>query len=191
MKEEEKENDVFPFIQGERIDLVAQISKWVDLYAKWNNDPRVRQYSRNEFPIILEDVKKWFENPPEGGISDFLVFVIYHKGNECPIGVIGFNRINWINRNANIFASIGETDYWGKGIVVEAAKLIINYGFTELNLHKIYARIFNPNKRSLRVAEKLGFHKEGILKEHIYVDGEYVDCHRFSILKKEWMSFEQ
>ena len=185
-EEEEEETEVFPFIQGERIDLVAQLSKWADIYAKWHNNPRVRQYARYEFPTSLEDVKKWFEGTPERGVRDFIVFVIYHKLDKRPIGDIGLNHINWVNRNANIFAEIGEPEYWGKGIVGEAAKLMMTYGFNELNLHKIHASVYNPNERSLRAAEKLGFKKEGILKEHLYVDGGYVDNHKFSILRKEW-----
>jgi RimJ/RimL family protein N-acetyltransferase len=186
-EEKEEENEVFPFIQGERIDLVAQLSKWVEIYTKWHNNPKVRQYARHEFPVALEDVKKWFEANPERGLEDFVVFVIYHKLDKRPIGDIGLNHINWVSRNANIFAEIGEPKYWGKGIVGEAAKLMINYGFSELNLHKIHASVYNPNERSLRAAEKLGFKKEGILKEHLYVDGEYVDNHKFSILRKEWL----
>jgi RimJ/RimL family protein N-acetyltransferase len=186
-----EENKVFPFIQGERIDLVAQLSEWAEIYAKWQNDPRVRQYARHEFPIALEDVKKWFENPPEHGVREFIVFVIYHKKDKRPIGDIGLNHINWVNRNANIFAEIGEPEYWGKGIVGEASKLMLTYAFTEINLHKVYASVYNPNERSLRAAEKLGFKKEGVLREHLYVDGKYVDNHRFSILRKEWIQLSK
>ncbi|MHA2393343.1 MAG: GNAT family N-acetyltransferase [Promethearchaeota archaeon] len=189
MSKEDKELDnvVFPFIEGERIDLVAQVSNWADLYVKWFNNPRVRRYARHEFPHTMEDIKKWFERTPEIGVRDFIVFIIYHKLDKRPIGDIGLNHINWINRNANIFATIGEPEYWGKGIVGEAAKLLINYAFTELNLNKISASIHNPNQRSLRASEKLAFKEEGILKEQVYVDGEYVDEHRFSLLKKEWI----
>lgn len=182
----EEEDPVFPFIRGETIDLVAQNSKWAELYLKWQNNPSIRQYARHEFPITLEEVKKWFENPSRGA-REFIIFVIYHKDDKRPIGDIGLNHINWVNRNANLFAEIGEKEYWGKGIAVEAAELMIKYGFTELNLHKIHASIYNPNQRSLRVAEKLGFKKEGIQREHIYVDGKFVDNHKYSILRKEWM----
>lgn len=179
-------NGVFPFIKGERIDLVAYNSKWVNLICKWRNDPQVRRYSRTIIPQTIEEIEKRFEVPPERAQRDHINFVIYHNKNKRPIGITGFGRINWINRNANIYGIIGELEYWGRGIIGEAATLLINYGFTELNFHKIFAGVFNPNSRSLRAAEKLGFKKEAVLKEQTYIDGEYVDEHKFALFKKDW-----
>ena len=178
---------MFPFIEGETIDLVAGNSKWAHLTCKWMNDPRVRHYSRNAWPYTIEEIKKWFEPSSDQGIKDFVVFNIYHKKDKKIIGTIGLNRINWLNRNSNIFFHIGEKEYWGRGIAGEAANLLIKYGFTELNLHKIYAGVFTPNARSLRAVEKLGFKKEAVLKEEIFVDGKYVDFHKFALFKKDWM----
>lgn len=183
----ENNDGVFPFIRGETIDLVTTNPKWANLTCRWMNDPEVRHYSRNEWPISIEEIKKWFEPSSSENIKDFVVFIIYHKKDNRPIGNVGLNRIDWINRNANIFWSIGEKEYWGRGIAPEASKLLIKYGFTELNLHKISARIFAPNKQSLRLAEKIGFKKEALLKEDLYVDGKYVDTHIFTLLKKGWM----
>lgn len=181
------EDDVFPFIEGKTIDLVASNSKWANLICKWSNDPRVRHYARNVWPNTLENVKKWFEPAPERGAVDFIIFIIYHKKDKKPIGNVGLNHINWLNRNANIFTLIGFPEYWGKGIAGEAADLVINYGFTELNLHKIYSGVYDPNKRSLRAAEKLGFKEEAVLKEEIYIDGKYEDVHKFALFKEDWL----
>jgi len=183
-----KEEIVFPFIEGNNIDLVAPNSKWINEVCAWSNDPRVRHYARFEWPNTIEDVKKWFEPPPKKGVRIFIIFAMYHKKDKRPIGNVGFSDINWLNRNANIFYTIGIPEYWGKGLVGEAAKLLINYGFNELNLHKIYAGVFDPNKRSLRATEKLGFKKEAILKEEIYVDGEYFDVHKFALFKRDWLN---
>jgi len=185
-KEDKEEDEVFPFIEGEIIDLVAGNSKWANLVCKWMNNPNVRHYSRNLWPITLEEVKKWFEPAPDRQMREFIVFTVYHKHVKRPIGSIGFNHINWVSRNANIFLTIGEPEYWGKGIAGEASKLIINYGFTELNFHKIFAGVFTPNTRSLRAAEKLGFKKEAVLKEEMYVDGQYHDIHKFALFKRDW-----
>jgi RimJ/RimL family protein N-acetyltransferase len=187
-KEKEEQNVVFPFIKGERIDLVPQNSKWIPLYSKWHNDPNVRHFARHDMPRTPEEFKRWFEPPSGRGVREGVFFTIYHKKDQCPIGSIGIHRINWVNRNGFIGGLIGEPDYWGIGIVGEAAKLLINYGFTELNLHKISANILNVNKRSLRAAEKLGFKQEGILREHMYVDGMYADFHQFGLLKRDWIA---
>ena len=186
-EDKEEENGVFPFIEGETIDLVAGNSKWANLVCKWMNDPKVRHYSRNMWPITLEQVKKWFEPAPDRQMREFIVFTVYHKHAKRPIGSIGFNHINWVSRNANIFLTIGEPEFWGKGIAGEASNLMINYGFTELNFHKIFAGVFTPNTRSFRAAEKLGFEKEGVLKEEMYVDGQYHDIHKFALFKRDWL----
>jgi len=186
-----EEIEVFPFIEGETIDLVAGNSKWADLYCKWDNDPNVRRHARNIWPHSIEDVKKWFEPSPDRHTREFVVFTIYHKRDKRPIGFVGLERINWVNRSANISAVIGEPDFWGKGIAVEACQLLIKYGFTELNLHKIYASVHSPNARSLRAAEKLGLQKEGVIKEAEYVDGQYYDEYQFALFKRDWIKSNQ
>ena len=186
-KEENDDAEIFPFLDGEGISLIAQVSKFIPLIVRWNNDPEVRHYARWALPTTPEQIKKWFEPVSERTARNVVFFIIYHKKDKRPIGSIGFFGINWLNRNAEISATIGEPDYWGKGIVGEAATLLIKYGFTELNLHKIKAGVFNPNSRSLRAAEKLGFKKEAVLKDELYVDGEYVDAHYFSLFKRDWL----
>ena len=182
-----EEIEVFPFIEGKIIDLVAYNSKWAELKCKWRNDPKVRQYSRNIWPRSLDDVKKRSENVPDKHIRDKVVSLINRPFVLTFIEDIGLSRIDWVSRHANIFAMIGEPEYWGKGIVGEAAQLVLKYAFTELNLHKVKAGVFTPNKRSLRAAEKLGLNKEAVTKEAIYVDGKYHDIHKWGLTKEEWL----
>jgi RimJ/RimL family protein N-acetyltransferase len=192
MEESKNEEEIFVFLEGENIDLVVPHSKWVNLTCKWINNPRVRHYSRNPWPRSLEDIKKWFEPPStDNGVRENIVLNIYHKKDKKPIGTVGLSRINWLSRNANIFAYIGYPEYWGQGIVGEAAELIIKYGFEELNLHKIYSGAFEPNTRSLKAAKKLGFIDEGISIKGMYVDGKYVDNPRFYLLKEDWLKRQQ
>jgi len=88
---EEEDDDVFPFIEGETIDLVAGNSKWANLSCKWRNDPKVRHYARNIWPQTLEEVKKRFEPLPDKQMRDSIKFTIYHKQSKRPIGRIGFS----------------------------------------------------------------------------------------------------
>jgi ribosomal-protein-alanine N-acetyltransferase len=180
-----KDEDVFPFISGETIDLIAPNSNWANIYAKWGNDPEVRLYMRNVMPRTLETIKKRYE-PQEEGPPEHIGFTIYHKKDKKPIGSIGLSRINWFNRWANAYAQIGEKEYWGKEIATEAVKLLLKYAFEELNLHKISGGAAIYNIGSWTVAEKVGFTFEGISKDEFYVNGEYVDVKKYYYLQNDW-----
>ena len=182
---ENKECESFPFIEGERIYLSPSNIDNINLYTKWMNDPQLRKYARYDMPQTVEEVKKMFEPSKEDAKRE-IFFEIWHRKDNKPIGYAGLIRINWFTRNAQIFYLIGYTDYWGQNIATEAAKLVVNYGFNELNLHKITARTFFPNKASLRVAEKIGFNHEITLKKEVYIDGEFLDAFHYSIFKDEW-----
>lgn len=80
---------------------------------------------------------------------------------------------------------IGKT-YWNKGLGREAERLMLEYAFNTLNLHRVEAYIYKTNPRSLAVAKKVGFREEGILRKREYLNGEYVDCMALGILKEEF-----
>jgi RimJ/RimL family protein N-acetyltransferase len=183
---ENKKDIATPFLEGKIIKLCPLNMEHTGLYTKWINDPDVRRYSRNTIPWSIDEVKKWTE-PEKEGLKKEVVFEIWHIKDNKPIGTAGLGEINWLNRNANLFAVIGESEYWGQDIGPEVGKILVDYGFEELNFHKIYAGIYSPNKRSLRTAEKIGLQYEATLKEEIYVDGEYVNVEKFAIFKKNWL----
>ena len=86
----------------------------------------------------------------------------------------------------------GEIAYWvgkpymNKGYCTEAAKGLIQYGFEELNLHRIYARYMDNNPASGKVMEKLGMKYEGVLREHVKKWGKYYDLYHYGILRHEF-----
>jgi len=77
----------------------------------------------------------------------------------------------------------------GKGYGSDALKTLIKYLFENFNINKIWieARVNNP--RAIRAYEKAGFKKEGVLREEDYFEGKFVDCIRFGILRKEFLSW--
>ncbi|MFW9877960.1 MAG: GNAT family N-acetyltransferase [Candidatus Thorarchaeota archaeon] len=189
MSKKEKDFAV-PFLEGKIIKLCPLNIEHATLYTKWSNDPDVRRYSRNIFPWSIDEIKKWSE-PEEESIQKEVAFEIWHHKDEKPIGTAGLGNINWINRNANLFIAIGEPEYWDQDIGLEVGRLLIDYGFKELNFHKIYAGIYTPNKRSLRTAEKIGLKFEATLKEQVYVDGQFFDEVKLAIFKKDWLISKQ
>ena len=80
---------------------------------------------------------------------------------------------------------IGEQEYWGNNYATEAGKLIINYAFNELNLHKINAEVYPQNSASVRVAEKIGLKLEITRKNEAYIDGVYIDVLKYSLIKNK------
>ena len=185
-KEKKKEPVYIPFIEGENVGLAPTNLEHIHLYTKWNNDPKARHYARNMMPHTTEDLKKWFE--PRGGLGNHVGFEIWHKKDKVPIGTCGFGRIDWVDRNANIYMSIGEPKYWNKNLGTEASRLLIDYGFKELNFFKIYAGVFEPNIRSWSVAEKDGFILEGVEKKVMFIDGQYVDARKYRLFKEDWLN---
>lgn len=76
-------------------------------------------------------------------------------------------------------------DYWGYGYASEAAKALLTFGFQELKLHRIYATCRPSNIGSAKVMEKIGMKREGHLREHMLVKGEWKDSFLYSILVHE------
>ena len=98
---------------------------------------------------------------------------------------MGFHTINLANEWAEIGYWIAK-DYEGKGIMTECVRAIINYGFNDINLHRIQIRCDANNSKSKVIPERLGFKLEGIIRENHKRDGEFTDGFTFGLLKKEW-----
>jgi ribosomal-protein-alanine N-acetyltransferase len=76
---------------------------------------------------------------------------------------------------------------WRQGLMTEAAPPVISHCFTQLNVHRIEARIEPNNLSSRRLAEKLGFTEDGVLRDRLCVAGEFRSIVMYSLLRPEWM----
>lgn len=110
-------------------------------------------------------------------------WAITYKDNPKLIGIIGHYRIKPENYRAEIGYML-LPEYHGKGIVSEAVKEAVNYGFNEMRLHSIEAIIAPENFGSERVLQKCGFVKEAHLKENEFYEGRFLDTVIYSILNK-------
>ena len=113
---------------------------------------------------------------------DFELSVVHRKENK----LIGGCRIN---KETNIQAHIGymiNQEYWGFGYATEVAKALVAYGFSELDVHRVYATCVPDNVASLRVLEKAGLVLEGRLRESMMSQGRYCDAFLYGILQHEW-----
>jgi ribosomal-protein-alanine N-acetyltransferase len=102
------------------------------------------------------------------------VFGIVFKGDSHPIGSIGIEIESEIHQKAN-FGYILRQDFWGRGVIPEASHALLHFGFVSLKLNRISATVRPENARSIRVLEKLGFLKEGHLREEKKIRGVFRD----------------
>jgi RimJ/RimL family protein N-acetyltransferase len=107
-------------------------------------------------------------------------FAIETKTEEY-LGNAGLSRIDRQNNTAELGIILGNKEHWGKGYGSEAESMIITYGFRTLNLFKIFARIIERNKASIRAAEKAGMEQEAVLKKHFFREGKHLDVAVLSI----------
>ncbi|MED3863581.1 GNAT family N-acetyltransferase [Priestia megaterium] len=97
------------------------------------------------------------------------------------IGTVGFNQWSQKHKRAEIGYEL-HPQHWGHGYASEAASAVMAYGFDNLQLVRIGAVVFLENKASQHVLEKLGFQKEGVLKNYMYQNGKAHDTFVYSSL---------
>ncbi|MGN6531095.1 MAG: GNAT family N-acetyltransferase [Ginsengibacter sp.] len=134
----------------------------------------------NDFHYYIENCELLYRQGKE------VSFVII--SNEDTVGRIGLHYINIANKNAAI-------GYWltenaeGRGIITKSCEALINYGFENLDLHRIEIKAAAENLRSRAIPEKFHFTKEGILRQAECVNNRFLDIVLYSLLKDEWKQF--
>lgn len=134
-------------------------------------------------PYELKHAKDWIAIQP-GQIKDGIEYpltIVSKEINEV-IGTITI-RIDKNNNKGELGYWIG-TDYWGNGFATEAVNKIIEFGFNDLNLNKIWASALTRNKASSAVLEKAGLQKEGTLRKDKLLHNEYEDIDVYGLLQK-------
>ena len=178
------ESDIF--IKGERLDLRTVEKDDIPFLKKNINDPEVRKDLGQHTPYNQDKEEEFVENIASGK-EDQVHLLITDSEDEERIGMISLFRVNKNSGNAEIGLWI-TPEHQEEGFGTEATKLIIEFGFDELRIHRMYARVFDDNPKSINIWEKLNFKKEGIMREASFKDGKYVNVLIYGILKKEWKS---
>ncbi len=144
------------------------------------NNPNIAKNLRDGFPhpYTEEDADNFIQSSIES--EPTTRFCI--EKNGAYVGNVGLHPDSDIYRkNAEIGYFIGEP-FWGQGIASQAIKMMVEYGFKELKLHRIQAGVFDYNVASRKVLENAGFEYEGTAKEAIFKHGKFYDELKFGIL---------
>lgn len=132
----------------------------------------------------ITDLVDWIEAHRQR--KDELLWVIEEKESQQCIGHVGLYNIDYRIRSAEFGILIGERSLWGKGLGRTCTKLVLEYGFNELNLNRIYLSVISTNKRAIRLYRSLGFVEEGCLRKAQFKGGRYLDVLVMALLKDEY-----
>ncbi|TDO21266.1 GNAT family N-acetyltransferase [Pedobacter duraquae] len=146
------------------------------------NNYAVKKNLRDSFPFpySIEDATSFLELVSAGQLGH--VFAIVSNNKFIGVGSL-IPQNNEHRFNAEIGYWIGEL-YWGSGYATEAVNLLVQFAFGNLNMSRVYAYIYDFNIASMRVLEKSGFYKEGVLRSSIIKEGKLYDEHLYSILNQ-------
>jgi diamine N-acetyltransferase len=150
---------------------------------KWMNDPEIFFAIGVDVPISKTAQKQWFNELDQSNSK--IVFAICLHEEDTHVGNISLDSIQRRHRTARLSIFVADSVTRGKGIGTRAMRLLIEYAFEFLNLHRLYCKTTAGNPTVLKFYQKLGFKIEGQLREHEYIQGRYVDKIMLGLLRKD------
>ena len=171
---------------GKKTGLRAVEKEDLPFLRDWRNNPSFRRNFREVRELNMYNQEAWFaktfSNP-----NDFMFTIVDVATNE-PIGAAGLLYVNWIIRSADFSFYIGKNDWYidEEGYAYDAARTLINYGFNNLNLNKIWMELYEfDNKKRTFFTKDFQFKQDALLRENCFEDGKYHDSVIISLLKKD------
>ena len=149
---------------------------------KWRNLDHIRKTVREFRLLNMVNQKNWFVSIHQTNPPQFIMFGIENKKGRL-IGVVGLTYIDWKNRHSEISIFFSKKGWQKQQSAKNAINTIVNYGFGELNLHRLYVEIFEISEENINLFKNLGFKKEGLLREKLWRNGKWCDSFIYSILE--------
>jgi diamine N-acetyltransferase len=165
-----------------KIRSIKESDIWI--LHKWINDPEVIRHTNTFRPISEMEQKEWFANTSYFR-NNYVFGIEMIDGNKL-IGTCGLYEFDAVGRKAELRMKIFETENRGKGIGTSALQQLLDFGFGDLNLNRIWLRVFSDNHAAVKLYEKGGFSGEGILRKDMFIKGQYKDVCIMGLLKNEY-----
>lgn len=173
-------------LRGEGIQLRAIEREDLPRLRDWRNLPEFRRNFREFRELNMQNQEAWFTRI-SASANDFM-FMVERTQDRTPIGVCGLVYVNWVLRSADISLYIGHEEIYidGPGGTAEqSAKVLIKYGFDNLNLHKVWTELYSFDNRKIELFTRLGFARDAVLRDNAFEDGRYHDSYIYSKLRTD------
>lgn len=153
--------------------------------SEWRKDEEIQNMVGGpKYFVSKEKERQWIMNTIQD--NSRMVLGICLKENDKLIGTVNIQDIDWINRSAHVPILLGDKEAWGKGYASEARLLALKFAFEERGLHRIWALVLEDNIPSLKMLEKCGYVKEGVLKDSVYKAGRFQNQVYLGLLKEDF-----
>lgn len=168
-------------IFGEKIILRAIEAKDNEMLRSLVNDPETEiMIGGSSWPVSKDEQMEWYERQKKE--KNILRCIAASISTDEALGAVILSDIDSKNGTAEIHIKMDKESGRGKGYGTDALKTLCHYGFQELRLHCIYARVLSSNAISKKLFEKCGFEREGVLRARVYKGGKYHDYESYSLL---------
>jgi ribosomal-protein-alanine N-acetyltransferase len=179
-------NQYFPNLESERLRLRQLTTSDADFVFRHLSNPSVTEYLMDEPPLAelsqAQEIIDFYRDPESKTRNRWGIEL---KSDKQLIGTCGYHK--WDKRYFR--AEIGydlNPSFWGQHIMTEALGIVIKNGFEAMGLNRIGALVYIENVRSEKLLLKLGFQKEGILRDYFYLNGKFYDHSLMSLIKSDW-----
>ncbi|WP_397538913.1 GNAT family N-acetyltransferase [Rummeliibacillus pycnus] len=180
------DTDTFPILETKRLTLRKVTKEDANSILKYlSNEEVMKNYGLEPFKSIKDalDEIAWYQSIQNNKTG--IRWGITLKEQGVVIGSCGFHNIVSHHFRTEIGFELSK-EQWGKGIAAEAVEAILSYGFQHMNFQRIEALIEPPNLSSQKLVEKLGFIKEGLLRNYEFTCGKFDDLYMYSLLKQDF-----
>lgn len=172
-------------LTGEKVELRQHEKKNYNLYAEWYGDKEIWHLtSWTSSPLSRSAVERLFDEREKSAAHHS--FAIHPKGEDEPVGVISLMNVSDANGSADLSVIVGDPDDRDRGYGADAINTILRHGFDDLGLNRVGLSVFEFNEHAIATYEKLGFRKEGRLRDAIQRGDSFCDAILMSVLKEEW-----
>lgn len=180
-----------PILRGRQVWLRPSERADIPLFVRWFNDAETTTFLSLRAPMGLALEERWYERMLEAEGREAFHFVICLLDDDRPIGTVGLFDIDHLDGNAGMGIMIGEKDLWAKGLGTDALDALLDFGFGNLRLERIWLHVYDFNARARRSYEKCGFILEGTMRRATYRRGRYHDVHLMAILREDWATLQR
>ena len=173
-------------LKGKYVGLRAIEESDLSQLLLWRNQPNYRRFFREYRELSQTNQRNWFDSKVLNDKSTEMFSIVDINTGEL-LGACGLCYIDWINRNADFSIYIGKDDlYIDEKYAIEAAQIMMKYGFEELNLHKLWSEIYSFDEAKKVMFDRLGFKLEGVHKEKHWTEGKWCDSLFYGYLQMKY-----